>query len=140
MVDPERKSFQADQGRTSAPGLLTEAFSNVSSLMRSEMDLARVEMQENVTKAVVAIGLLVAAVVASLVALNVLAGALTAALVEAGLEAGWAALIVGVAFAVIALVMALKGKNDLSGVSLAPTRTAKNVRRDANAIKETVND
>ena len=73
-----------------------------------------------------------------LTALNVLASALVAGLVELGIDAGWSALIVGVLFAVIAGLLAKKGLNDLKLKSLAPTRTAKNVRRDGEAVKEAV--
>ncbi len=45
------------------------------------------------------------------------------------------ALIVGVVFAIIAFVMIKKGMSDLELSSLAPTRTAKNVKRDAQAVK-----
>ncbi|CUH38952.1 hypothetical protein JSE7799_01671 [Jannaschia seosinensis] len=117
-------------------GLIGDALTHVSNLVRSEVDLARAEVSENVKRAGVAIGLLVAAMVVALVALNVLAAALTAAIAELGLDAGWAALIVGGGLALIALIMVMKGMKDLKLSSLAPTRTAKNVRRDADVVKE----
>lgn len=120
----------------STSGLLTEALTHISALVRNEVDLARAEMNENLQKAMTAIGLLVGAVVLALTALNVLAAALVAALVRLGIEDGWAALIVGVIFAVIAFILLAKGRNDLKASSLAPTRTTKNVKRDANAVKE----
>ncbi len=124
----------------SAGGLLSDAMGNVSALVRNEVDLARAEISENVTRAAVAVGLLAGAAIIALVALNVLAAALVAALTEAGLDAGWAALIVGVVLGVIAFVMMGKGLNDLKLSSLAPTRTVKNVQRDAEAVKEAYND
>lgn len=116
--------------------IISDVLSHVSNLIRKEVDLARAEMSENLTHAGVAIGMIAGALIVALVALNVLAAALVAALTELGIDGGWAALIVGVLFAVIALVMAMKGVNDLKASSLAPTRTAKNVRRDAEAVKE----
>ena len=116
--------------------LIGDVLGHVSSLVRKEVDLARTEMSENLTRAAVAIGLLVGAIVILLVALNVLAGALVAALTLLGIEPGWSALIVGVLFAAIAGIMVAKGLKDLKLVSLAPTRTAKNIRRDAEAVKE----
>ena len=124
----------------SAGGLLTEALSHISSLLRKEVDLARAEVNENLKSAGVAIGLIVGAVVVALTALNVLSAALVAALTEAGIAAGWASLIVGVALAIIAYVMIQKGTNDLKLNSLAPSRTAKNVQRDAQTVKEVYND
>lgn len=71
---------------------LTDALSHVSSLVRSEVDLARSEINENLKSA-------------------------------------------GVVFAIIAFVMIKKGMSDLELSSLAPTRIAKNVKRDAQAVK-----
>jgi uncharacterized membrane protein len=124
----------------SAGGLLSDAMSNVSSLVRGEVDLARAEISENVTKAGVAVGMIAGAAIIALVALNVLAAALVAALAEAGFNAGLAALIVGGALAAIAFVLIGKGVSDLKLSSLAPTRTAKNVRRDAETVKEAYDD
>lgn len=124
----------------SAGNLLTEAMSNVSGLVRSEVDLARAEISENITKAGVAIGMIAGAAIIALVALNVLAAALVAALTEVGLDAGWAALIVGAALGIIAFMLIGKGVNDLKLSSLAPTRTVKNVQRDAAAVKEAYDD
>jgi len=123
----------------STASVLSDTLSNVSSLVRNEVDLARTELNENVTRAAVAIGLIAGAGLIVLVALNVLTGALIAGLTEAGLDAGWAALIVGVIFCAIAWGMLSKGINDLKLSSLAPTRTARNVKRDASAVKEAYN-
>ncbi|WP_187431364.1 hypothetical protein ROLI_030040 [Roseobacter fucihabitans] len=124
----------------SAGSLLSDALSNVSGLVRSEVDLARAEISENVTKAGVAIGLIAGSAIIALVALNVLAAALVAALANAGIDAGWAALIVGALLAIVAYILINKGINDLKLSSLAPTRTVKNVQRDAAAVKEAYND
>ena len=124
----------------SAGGLLQDALNNVSGLVRNEVDLARAEVSENLNKAGVAIGLIAGAAIIALVALNVLAAALVAALTEAGLHAGWSALIVGAVLGVIAFILMNKGTNDLKLSSLAPTRTVKNVQRDAAAVKEAYDD
>lgn len=122
----------------STSSLLADAATHVSGLFRKEIDLAKAELSESVNRAGVAIGLIVGAVVVLLVALNVLSAAIVAGLTEAGIEAGWAALIVGVVYLVIAAIMVRKGTNDLKAANLAPTRTAESVRRDAQALKETI--
>ncbi|MFW8594450.1 phage holin family protein [Cribrihabitans neustonicus] len=127
-------------GGPSAANILTDALNNISSLIRNELALARAEVSDNINRAAIALGMIVGAVVIALVALNVLAAALVAGLTEAGIDAGWSALIVGVLFGVIAFAMAAKGTNDLKLSSLAPTRTAENVKRDAQTLKETYND
>ncbi|MGR3485839.1 MAG: phage holin family protein [Paracoccaceae bacterium] len=124
----------------STTGLMSDAMTHVSSLVRNEVDLARAEVQENVSRAGTAIGLLAGAMVVALVALNVLAAALVDAIAALGLTVGWAALIVGAVFGIIAAIMVSKGLNDLKLSSLAPTRTQKNLKRDATAVKETLND
>jgi uncharacterized membrane protein len=130
MTDPANKP---------ATELVGDALEHVSNLVRKEVDLARAEIDENLKRAGVAVGLLVGAVVIALVALNVLAAALVAALVEMGIAAGWAAVIVGGILAIIAFAMMAKGMNDLKLNSLAPSRTARNVKRDAKTIKESTN-
>ena len=124
----------------STGSLLSDALTHVSSLVRSEVDLARAEVNENLNSAGAAIGWIVGAVIVALTALNVLTAALVAALTEAGIPAGWSALIVGVAFALIAYLMASKGTSALKLSSLAPSRATKNVKRDAQAVKEVYND
>ncbi|MAM25373.1 MAG: hypothetical protein CML55_08335 [Rhodobacteraceae bacterium] len=124
----------------STGSLLNEALTHVSSLVRKEVDLARAEINENLHSAGVAIGLIVGAVVIALTALNVLSAALVAALTEAGIPAGWSALIVGAVLGIIAYAMIAKGTSDLKLRSLAPTRTAQNVKRDAQAVKEVYDD
>lgn len=129
-----------EEHNKSAGGVLQDAMANVGALVRNEVDLARAEISENLSKAGVAVGLIAGGAIVVLVALNVLAAALVSALTEAGLEAGWAALIVGVVLGVIAYLLIQKGLNDLKLSSLAPTRTARNVRRDAEAVKDAYDD
>ncbi len=131
MNDPTKKS---------TTDMLGDALNHVSSLVRKEVDLARAEISENLNKAAVALGLIVGAVIIALTALNVLAAALVAAITNAGIDAGWSALIVGAVLGIIAFVMVGKGINDLKLSSLAPSRTAKNVKRDANAVKDAYDD
>lgn len=128
------------ESHKSTGNLLSDALTHVSSLVRSEVDLARAEVNENLKSAGVAIGLIVGALVLAVTALNVLTAALVAALTEAGIPAGWSALLVGVVFAIIAYVMVNKGTNDLKLSSLAPRRAAKNVKRDAQTIKDVYDD
>lgn len=127
-----------DKTEHSTTTLISEAMSHVSSLVRSEVDLARAEIDQNIKRAATAVGLLIAALVVAITALNVLTGAIVAGLAEAGMEPGWAAFTVGVAFAAIAFFLVQKGTNDLKLSSIAPTRTAENVKRDAHAVKGTL--
>ncbi|MFN4100505.1 MAG: phage holin family protein [Pararhodobacter sp.] len=120
------------EGTVSLLGTIVE---QLSGLIRSELHLAKAETEQNIKAAAVAVGFIVAALVIFITALNVLAGAIVAGLAELGLQPGWSALIVGVIFAVIAYALLHKGMNDLKLSSIAPTRTAENVKRDARAVK-----
>lgn len=130
--EPKRSAANSASGT----GLLGDALEHATALVRKEIDLFRAELQEQTSKAAAAVGMLAAAGVLALAALNVLAAALVAWLTETGLDAGWSALIVGGVLAIIAIGLAVKGKNDLSLSSLAPTRTAKNIDRDVTTVKE----
>jgi hypothetical protein len=116
--------------------LVGEALNQVTRLVRGEIDLFRAELDQNAKSAGAAVGLIAGGLVVMLVALNVLASALVVAITELGLAPGWAALIVGVGLALIAAIMAKSGTSKLKLTSLAPTRTARNVRRDGEAAKE----
>lgn len=129
----------SDMRHESTGSLLSEVLSHVSSLFRSEVDLARAEIDKNLRRALAAVGMIVAAIVIALTSLNVLSAALVAGLTEAGLESGWAALIVGVVFGIIAFALISKGMSDLKLSSIAPSRTAENVKRDAKAMVGTQN-
>jgi hypothetical protein len=134
-TNPENPDAREAAGR-STRGLLNEILSHTSGLLRGEIDLVRAEIQENIKQAFAAIAMLVAAVVLLLTALNVVAGALAAWLAETGIGAGWAALIVGGGLAILGIILALKGKNDVKLANLAPTRSTTNLQRDARTVKE----
>jgi ABC-type uncharacterized transport system permease subunit len=127
---------QTNPTNKSAAGLLSDAIAHMSALVRKEVDLARAEVSENMSRAGIAVGFLAGALVIALTALNVLAAALVAGLAETRLGPGWSALVVGIVLGIIAFALAMKAKNDLTLSSIAPTRTAKNVQRDAQALKE----
>ncbi|SDO76073.1 Putative Holin-X, holin superfamily III [Lutimaribacter pacificus] len=118
-----------------ASGLIADALAHVGALLRGEVDLARAEIDRNLRRAGTALGLLAAALAVALTALNVLTGAIVAGLAEAGMDPGWAAMLVGVVLAIVAYGFAHKGLNDLKLTSIAPSRTAANLRRDAQAVK-----
>lgn len=120
----------------STRNMVSDVMARISGLMRGEVDLARAEMNENLSGAAVALGMIVGAVVIALTALNVLSAALVAALTEIGIPAHWSALGVGVGFAIIAFALLQKGRADLKLSSLAPTRTTENLKRDAGVVKE----
>ncbi|ETX28953.1 phage holin family protein [Roseivivax isoporae] len=118
--------------------LLSEALSYVMALMRGEIDLFRAEIDRNMKKAGAALGMILGGLVLLLVSLNVLAAALVNAIAKWGLGPGWAALLVGFVLLVIAGILVKSGQSTLKLASLAPTRTRRNVMRDAETMRKEV--
>ena len=122
----------------STPALMGDLIESVAQLVRKEIQLFRAEMGEKATKAGVAAGSILVAAVLAITALNVFAAAVVAALTRAGIPAPWSAVIVGGVLAIIALVTASRGINNLKAGSLAPERTVRAATRDASMVKEKI--
>ncbi|WP_254898957.1 phage holin family protein [Thalassococcus arenae] len=116
--------------------MLTEAGGHLSSLLRTELALAKAELSQNATRLGTGAAMLVAGALLALVALNVLASSLVAWIASTGVAPGLSALIVGGGFLFAALGFFLSGKRRLSAKNLRPSRLAKNLRRDVATIKE----
>ncbi|MBQ2260034.1 MAG: phage holin family protein [Loktanella sp.] len=113
---------------------------NVSNLVRDEADLARTEIAESANKAGASIAAMGIALVLAITGLNVFAATLVALVVQAGVPAQWAPAVVGAGFLVIALIIFITAKSSLKNIGFVPTRAARNVKRDAAAIKEPFHD
>ncbi|GJE28668.1 phage holin family protein [Methylobacterium organophilum] len=123
---------------SSLQGLVAEALREASDLARKEIALFRTEMTENVRSLFIGLGMMVAAAVFAVTALFVLIGALVK-YVATLVNSEWlAALIVGGALLLVAVILALVGAKAMSVSNLAPTRTSRQVRQDARALSERV--
>jgi len=125
-----------DQNQRGLPSLISDLIQQLTSLVQTEGQLLRQEVKETGRKisggAVgIALGavLLVAAVV-------ILLQALVQALAQMGLGEAWASLIVGLAAGVIGYIVLQRAAKVLSPEGLAPSRTAEQLRQDANLVKE----
>lgn len=118
--------------------LAARALDQMRGLMRRELDMARAELDESLSDMGAALALAAIALVIALTALNLLAGALVAALARFGLDPVWAALVVGLALALVAGGLTLRAMRDLKSARLAPKRTADRLKADAEAIREGV--
>jgi uncharacterized membrane protein YqjE len=124
----------------SVPELLRELSDQTATLVRQELDLAKVEMTEKGKQAGIGAGMFGAAGLVGLYAL----GALTAAVILALSLAmsGWlAALIVAVVYGAVAGVLALTGKSRVQrGVPPTPEQTVQTVKEDVHVAREAVKE
>jgi hypothetical protein len=119
-------------------GLIGDALRETNELARKEIALFRNEMTSNVRSLFVGLGLLVGAAVFGVVALFVLVDALVKWLATVVHSEALAALIVGGVLLVVAVILALVGRNAMSLSTLAPVRTSRQVRQDARVLSEKV--
>jgi hypothetical protein len=129
---------RAPDSNRSMPELLSSALSQVSTLFRKEIQLARAEMGEKFGEAAGAITPIAAGGAMLLGALILLLFALAALLVSFGLAVGWSQLIVGVVAAAIGYALVRSGISKLKTSNLMPERTAEQLSRDAQVAKEQV--
>jgi hypothetical protein len=109
--------------------LVSEATRELSTLFRTEVELAKLELRHEVSKAGKGAGLLGAAGVLAWFAVALLSAAIAFGLVELGLSAWQATLAVGIGYAVGAVILALLGKRRFATVQ-PPHRTIETLRED----------
>lgn len=114
--------------------LVSGIASDLSTLMRQELDLAKVEVKQEVSKAGKAAGMLGGAGLAGWMVALFLSFTLLY-LLDSAIDAGWAALIVALIWAVIAAVLFVVGRNRLKSVDPTPHRTVETVKEDVEWLK-----
>lgn len=119
-------STPASQDR-SIPELVRDLSTDVSTLVRGEVDLVKAELRQTAKHSGTGIGLFVGAAFLVLLAVVLLSIAAAYGLVAAGLDPWLAFLIVAVAFLLVATVLALVGKAQL-GKTKGPRRTIQSVK------------
>ena len=119
----------------SVSSLLTDAFNQLSLLLRSEVNLVQAEMTAKAKGAAVGVGLLAGAALVVLPAFVLLLMALAALLTYAGVVEPLSDLIAAVVGFVVAGSLAAIGIGRLRADTLTPTRTIVQLQRDASAAK-----
>lgn len=114
--------------------LLGEVSDDLSQLFRHEVELAKAELRTEAKKAGGAAGMLGAAGVAAHMTAVLASLALMFAL-GAVMPLGWAALIVAVLWAIVALVMYTRGRARMRTVSPVPQQTVETLKEDARWLK-----
>jgi len=127
---------ERDALRDRSTGDLVKDLSHqASTLVRQEIDLAKAEMAEKGRRAGVGVGLLAGAAVAGLLALGALTAFLTLALDE-GMPPWAAALVVTVAWVIVAAGLAYAGREKVNEVGTpVPEKTIESVKEDVEWLK-----
>ena len=129
---------QSDVSQRSVGSLISEVTSDLSTLMRQELDLAKAEMKEEAAKTGKAAGMLGGAGFAGYMVALFLSLALWAALAN-GMDEGWAALIVAAIWAVVGAVLYVTGRKKLREVQPKPERTVDTLKEVPDALKGRTN-
>ena len=119
---------------TSIGDLIGDISNDLSQLFRQEVELAKVELKQEAAKAGKAAGMLGGAGFAGYLAVVLLSFALVFGLANV-MDAGWAALIVGVLWAIAGAVLYTTGRNRLKTVDPVPRRTVDTIKEDAQWLK-----
>lgn len=114
--------------------LIGQVTRDLSTLMRQEMELAKVEIKTEVSKAGKGVGMLGGAGFAGYLFVFFLSCAAWWGLANA-MDVGWAALIVAAVWGVFAAVLAAKGRATLKQVNPTPERTLDTAKEIPSALK-----
>jgi len=118
--------------RESIGDLLSDITTDLSTLMRQEVELAKAEVKQSATRASKGAGMLAGAGVAGHFVLLFISVAVWWGLGNS-IGHGWSALIVALIWAVIAAVLSVVGRNQLKTVQGVP-RTTETVKKIPNAV------
>ena len=132
--------IEEDQQRASLAELLQQATQQTQTLVRQELQLAQLELQQKGRRAGAGAGLFGAAGLTALFGVGALVAAAIVGLATA-VDAWLAALIVGVALLALAGAMALIGKGQIGRATPpVPEQAAESVRRDIDDVKGRVQE
>ena len=123
-----------DVSDSSVGQLISEVTSDLSKLMRQELELAKAEVRHEATKSGKALGMLGGAGFAGYMVALFVSIALWWALANV-MDEGWAALIVAALWAVIGAVLATVGRKRLRAVNPKPERTIQTLKEVPDALK-----
>ena len=135
MTDKPYSLDHPDQSLGDLVGELTKEFSQ---LVTSHIDLAKVEIKEDVREAGRAGGMFGGAGVSALVAVLMLSAAAAWGLAEL-MAPGWAFLIVGIVWAIVAAALAMAGKRQVQHMHPGPTETVEEIKEDKKWLKNQTN-
>jgi hypothetical protein len=130
---PTNPDGPADVGDRSLGDLISEVTTDLSTLMRQEVELAKAELQQSALRTAKGAGMLGGSAVAAHFTLLFLSLALWW-LIGAAIGLGWSALVVGVLWGIAAAALAAAGRRRLRSVRGLP-ETADTVKKIPDALK-----
>lgn len=130
---PERRSVLESEDGRSIGEMLGAVTTNVSTLMRQEVALAKAEVKQSGTRAGKGVGMFAGAAVAGVLFLVFLSVSAVWGL-GAYITIAWAALIVAAVWAIVAVVLALSGKKEMQSIQGVP-QTTDTLSKVPNAMK-----
>jgi uncharacterized membrane protein YqjE len=134
VTTPYPNDRTEEVAETSVGELIGNISNDLSQLFRQEVELAKVELKQEASKAGKAAGMLGAAGFAGYLAVVLLSFALVFALSNV-MDPGWAALIVAVIWGIVGAVLFVNGRKKLKTVDPMPRRTVDTIKEDAQWLK-----
>lgn len=132
-TEPQQRDLSSSD-TASVGALLSDVASDLSLLMRQEIELAKAELRESATQAGQAAGMFSGAAMAGHLALLFLSVAAWWGLGQAMDNLGWSAVVVAVVWAVIAAVLTNTARRRMKNVTGLP-RTVDTAKRVPPALK-----
>ncbi|HET7280273.1 MAG TPA: phage holin family protein [Dermatophilaceae bacterium] len=132
-TEPQQRDLSSSD-TVSVGALLSDVASDLSLLMRQEIELAKAELRESATQAGQAAGMFSGAAMAGHLALLFLSVAAWWGLGQAMDNLGWSAVVVAVVWAVIAAVLTNTARRRMKNVTGLP-RTVDTAKRVPPALK-----
>jgi uncharacterized membrane protein YqjE len=130
----DQPGYRSDVEDRSVGDLLGRVTGDLSTLMRQEVELAKVEIKEEATKAGKASGMLVGAGAVGYLVLVFLSLALMFALDQV-MPIGWAAVITAVVLGIVAAVLFVLGRKQFQQVNPKPEQTVETLKEDVQWAK-----
>jgi len=127
VMPPDDRSFS---------DLLSDALNRLTTLVRTEIQLARTEISLKISKAATGIAMVMGSAAFAISGLVLILLAIAAWLDNAGLSRGFSNLIAGIIGVLVSVGLAWAGLQRLRADQLAPNRTMEQLQRDAMAAKE----
>jgi hypothetical protein len=130
------------EGRADRPlgDLIGTLTSQLGTLIRKEIELARTELQANASRTLREASLIGVGLAVLYAGFLALVAAAIALLVELGIDLWLAGLIAAGVLLAIGYVLLQSGRSSLEKASLAPRRTIESIRQDVEWAKDPTND